>query len=80
MEEMSAAGHHCYRQGLGSGPVHDRCQRHGVVEFAVNDDLFPDNTNNFVVNVTSCWPGWGNGDDKHQHCGPPGQAKDTPTG
>ena len=26
------------------------------------------------------WPGWGNGDDKHQHCGPPGQANDKPTG
>ena len=63
---------------VGSGPT--MLSGTGEVEFAVNDDLFPDNTNNFVVNVTSCWPGWGNGDDKHQHCGPPGQAKDKPTG
>jgi hypothetical protein len=43
----------------------------GEIVFAVNDDLFPDNTGNFVVDVP-CWPGWGRGDDNHLHCGPPG--------
>lgn len=43
----------------------------GEIVFAVNDDLFPDNTGHFLVDVP-CWPGWGRGDDNHLHCGPPG--------
>ena len=51
--------------------------------FAVNDDLFGDNTGDgFMVTVSykqsgvsrTCWPGWGWGDDNHVHCGPPGLA------
>ena len=56
---------------VGSGPT--TLTGTGELVFAVNDDLFPDNTKNFVANVTSCRPGWGKGDDKHPHCGPPGQ-------
>ncbi len=54
----------------------------GELVFAVNDDYFPDNTGSFEVTVSyeesgvtrTCWPGWGWGDDNHQHCGPPGLA------
>lgn len=54
---------------VGSGPT--TLSGTGELVFAANDDLFPDNTGNFVVNVP-CWPGWGLGDDNHLHCGPPG--------
>ena len=39
---------------------------YGEVVFAANDDLFPDNTGNFVVSY-ECRPGWGHGDDNHLH-------------
>lgn len=54
---------------VGSGPA--TLSGVGEIVFAVNDDLFPDNTGHFVVTVP-CWPGWGRGDDNHLHCGPPG--------
>ena len=41
---------------VGSGPT--TLRGIGELLFAANDDLFPDNTGNFVVNVP-CWPGWG---------------------
>lgn len=45
----------------------------GQLVFAVNDDLFSDNTGSFTATVSySCWPGWGYGDKNHTHCGPPG--------
>lgn len=47
----------------------------GQLVFAVNDDLFPDNSGSFTATVSySCWPGWGYGDKNHTHCGPPGLA------
>jgi hypothetical protein len=55
----------------------------GELEFAVNDDYLPDNTGSFTVTVTvttataqetTCKPGWGYGDENHDHCGPPGLA------
>jgi hypothetical protein len=57
---------------VGSGPT--TLTGTGELEFAVNDDLFPDNTGAFVATVTECKPGWGWG-DKNPHCGPPGQGK-----
>ena len=45
----------------------------GLLVFAVNDDLFGDNSGSFTVTVSyACWPGWGYGDVNHDHCGPPG--------
>ena len=52
---------------------------------AVNAIYFPDNSGFFLVSVSykksgvsrTCWPGWGWGDDNHNHCGPPGQEKKT---
>ena len=59
---------------VGSGPT--TLSGTGELVFAANDDLFPDNTDNFVVTVSfECWPGWGHGDDKHPRCGPPGGEK-----
>ncbi len=65
---------------VGSGPT--TLSGKGELVFAVNDDLFVDNTGGFMVTVTykksgvsrTCWPGWGWGDDNHVHCGPPGLA------
>ena len=61
---------------VGSGPT--TLSGTGEVVFAANDDLYPDNTSNFVVSY-ECRPGWGHGDDNHPHCGPPrGEKKDPP--
>jgi hypothetical protein len=68
---------------IGSGPT--KLSGKGVLVFAVNDDLFPDNTGGFTATVSvaapgpeDCYPGWGYGDDKREHCGPPGLAKPSP--
>jgi len=63
---------------VGSGPT--TLSGTGELVFAVNDDLFSDNTGSFTVTVSySCWPGWGYGDENHTHCGPPGLAgRDAP--
>jgi hypothetical protein len=69
---------------VGSGP--NRLSGTGELVFAVNDDLFSDNTGGFMVTVSykeagvtrTCWPGWGHGDVNHEHCGPPGQANKPP--
>jgi len=63
---------------VGSGPTTLAGKGHLV--FAVNDDLFGDNTGSFIATVTytasagsqTCYPGWGYGDTNHEHCGPPG--------
>lgn len=61
---------------VGSGPT--TLSGSGVLEFAVNDDLFVDNTGSFTVTVSyssvsdSCHPGYGYGDVNHDHSGPPG--------
>ena len=56
---------------VGSGPT--TLSGTGELVFAVNDDLFSDNSGSFSVTVSySCWPGWGHGDENHTHCGPPG--------
>ena len=68
---------------VGSGPT--KLSGIGELVFAVNDDLFGDNTGGFVVTVSynesgvsrTCWPGWGWGDLNHVHCGPPGQENKT---
>ena len=61
---------------VGRGPT--TLSGTGEVVFAANDDLFPDNTGNFVVSY-ECRPGWGHGDDNHLHCGPPQtEQKDPP--
>ena len=68
---------------VGSGPT--KLSGKGELVFAVNDIFFPDNTGSFQVTVSygnsgvsrTCWPGWGYGDDNHEHCGPPGQNKKT---
>jgi hypothetical protein len=68
---------------VGSGPT--KLSGSGVLVFAVNDDWFSDNTGSFTATVSykagavsrTCWPGWGWGDDNHEHCGPPGQEKKT---
>jgi hypothetical protein len=68
---------------VGAGPTTLFGQ--GELVFAVNDlrQLFDDNTGGFTVTVSSakgsgvtrtCWPGWGHGDENHEHCGPPGLA------
>ena len=64
---------------VGSGPT--TLTGTGELVFAVNDDLFVDNTGSFTVTVSyACWPGWGYGDKNHTHCGPPGLAgKDVPS-
>jgi hypothetical protein len=65
---------------IGSGPT--TVSGSGLLEFAVNDDLFVDNTGSFTVTVTSssgsdaCYPGYGYGDTNHDHSGPPGRASD----
>ncbi len=59
----------------------------GELVFAVNDRYFPDNTGSFEVTLSykksgvsrTCWPGWGNGDENHEHCGPPGLANKPPS-
>jgi hypothetical protein len=62
---------------VGSGPT--TLTGTGVLQFAMNDDLFVDNAGGFAVTVSyTCWPGWGYGDKNHVHCGPPGQAKKSP--
>jgi hypothetical protein len=60
---------------VGSGPT--TLSGTGDLVFAVNDDLLSDNTGSFTVTVTvvgssACFPGWGYGDAKHSHVGPPG--------
>lgn len=65
---------------VGDGPT--KLRGSGELVFAVNDDLFSDNSGGFIVTVSykesdvsrTCWPGWGYGDDNHVHCGPPGLA------
>jgi len=58
---------------VGQGPT--SLSGPGVLAFAVNDDLLSDNAGSFTVTVSyACWPGWGNGDRNHTHCGPPGLA------
>ncbi len=66
---------------VGDGPT--TLSGKGELVFAVNDDLFGDNTGDgFMVTVSyresgvsrTCWPGWGYGDENHEHCGPPGLA------
>ena len=65
---------------VGSGPT--TLSGKGKLVFAVNDNFFGDNTGGFMVTVSykgsgvtrTCWPGWGHGDDNHEHCGPPGLA------
>lgn len=67
---------------VGSGPT--TLSGSGVLEFAVNDDLFTDNTGSFTVTVSyssssvpdSCYPGYGYGDSNHDHSGPPGRTSD----
>jgi hypothetical protein len=62
---------------VGSGPT--TLSGSGVLVFAVNDDLFFDNTGGFTATVSyACWPGWGYGDANHDHCGPPGLANKPP--
>ena len=63
---------------VGSGPT--ALSGTGALVFAVNDDLYVDNTGSFTVTVGwACWPGWGYGDKNHTHCGPPGLVgKSTP--
>ena len=71
---------------VGSGPT--TLSGSGELVFAVNDlhELFADNTGGFMVSVSykgsgvsrTCWPGWGNGDENHEHCGPPGQQNKPP--
>lgn len=66
---------------IGSGPT--TLTGVGVVVFAVNDDLYVDNTGGFTATVSykekgksgDCYPGLGRGDDNHEHCGPPGRVK-----
>lgn len=58
---------------VGSGPT--TLSGTGDLVFAVNDDLFGDNTGSFTVTVTvsyACFPGWGYGDTNHPHVAPPG--------
>jgi hypothetical protein len=68
---------------VGSGPT--RMSGDGVLVLAVNDDEWADNFGGYLVTVSKarggpereCWPGWGWGDENHEHCGPPGQIKKT---
>ena len=70
---------------VGVGPM--QLSGKGELVFAVNDDEYGDNEGYFEVAVSytttgvtvtrTCWPGWGWGDDNHEHCGPPGQEKKT---
>lgn len=68
---------------VGSGPT--TLTGTGDLVFAVNDDLFGDNSGSFTATVSyvtggssdpsgssDCKPGWGYGDENHDHCGPPG--------
>jgi hypothetical protein len=58
---------------IGGGPT--TVSGTGSLKFAVNDDYVRDNTGSFTVSVTrslACFPGWGYGDGKHPHLGPPG--------
>jgi hypothetical protein len=65
---------------VGSGPT--TLSGTGDLVFAVNDDLYRDNTGSFLVTVTlsysdgACYPGQGNGDANHDHTGPPGTTPD----
>jgi len=61
---------------VGSGPT--TLSGTGALVFAVNDYyfFFWDNTGSFTVTATlssACFPGWGHGDAKHPHVGPPGR-------
>lgn len=58
---------------VGAGPT--ELTGSGEVYFAVNDNYFPDNygTGYDVTISYVCYPGNGNGDANHYHCGPPGQ-------
>ena len=65
---------------VGSGPT--TLTGDGILVLAVNDDLYADNTGGSTATVTDrragrpdCYPGWGHGDDKHEHCGPPGRGE-----
>jgi hypothetical protein len=68
---------------VGSGPT--TLTGTGDLVLAVNDDLYGDNTGSFTATAsyvsggasgrsgsTDCKPGWGYGDENHDHCGPPG--------
>lgn len=57
---------------VGSGPT--TLSGSGDLVFAMNDNSYGDNTGGFMVTVSlpdSCWPGYGNGDTRHDHAGPP---------
>ena len=64
---------------VGSGPT--TLSGTGTLVFSANDDYFWDNGGSFTVTVTlstvtlspACFPGWGHGDAKHPHVGPPGR-------
>lgn len=61
---------------VGSGPT--TLSGTGALVFSVNDyySYFWDNTGSFTVTATlsyACFPGWGHGDAKHPHVGPPGR-------
>jgi len=61
---------------VGTGPT--TLSGTGALVFSVNDHylLFGDNSGSFSVTVTqssACFPGWGRGDTKHRHVGPPGR-------
>lgn len=59
---------------VGTGPTTLRGT--GALVFSVNDSFFSDNSGSFSVSVTrssACFPGWGRGDTKHPHVGPPGR-------
>lgn len=63
---------------VGSGPR--TLSGTGELVFAVNDDLYRDNTGSFSVTVSlsdgGCYPGNGYGDANHEHSGPPGTSAD----
>ena len=61
---------------VGSGPT--TLSGTGTLVFSVNDyySYFWDNAGSFTVTATlsyACFPGWGHGDAKHPHVGPPGR-------
>ena len=57
---------------VGGGPT--TLEGSGELVFAVNDDLFSDNTGSFTATVSyTCYAGEGHGDRNHYHCGAPGR-------
>ena len=57
---------------VGSGPT--KVTGDGELVFAVNSDGLTGYTGGFLAIVSyDCYPGNGNGDANHYHCGPPGQ-------